>query len=100
MPGWVAIEAGYYYSMALKTDGTLWAWGQNDWGQLGIGNLNQQNNPTQIGTDNDWVSVSAGAGHTLALKSNGTLWAWGINNHGQLGNGINLNQSLNISNWD
>jgi hypothetical protein len=84
---WVSIAAGCWYSLGLKSDGTLWAWGDNQFGQLGDGSTNDSHSPVQIGTDTNWTTVSAGASHTLALKSNGTLWAWGYNWFGQLGDG-------------
>jgi alpha-tubulin suppressor-like RCC1 family protein len=84
---WITVAAGLGHSLALKTDGTLWAWGLNDRGQLGDGTTADAVSPVRISTDTDWVLVAAGGRHNLALKSNGTLWAWGSNVHGQLGNG-------------
>lgn len=84
--------AGYYHSVALKSNGTLWAWGGNQWGQLGDGTTTNKYSPVQIGTDNNWVSVAAGIYHTVALKSDGTLWAWGNNQYGQLGDGTTTNK--------
>lgn len=91
---WVAVASSDQHCLALKANGTLWAWGTNHGGFLGRvtpGDV-KQNTPFQIGTDTDWVEVSAstdqsgiGIGHSLARKSNGTLWAWGTNNYGQLG---------------
>lgn len=83
---WQFISAGPEHSMAIKTDGTLWAWGRNSEAQLGDGTNNNSNVPVQIGTDNNWVAVCTGSEHTLAKKSNGTLWAWGGNTYGQCGN--------------
>jgi alpha-tubulin suppressor-like RCC1 family protein len=71
------VSAGTGHTMALKTNGTLWGWGSNGYGQSGINDFN----PTQIGTST-WIAVSAGYDYTLAVKSNGTLWAWGYNNKG------------------
>ena len=91
---WLAVVAGDNYSLALKNDGSLWSWGNNDDGQLGIGDdsINIKQSPVRIGEDNDWTSISAGIlydnGHNLALKSDGSLWSWGYNFHGQLGNGL------------
>lgn len=79
------IAAGARHTVALKSDGTLWAWGYNNYGQLGDGTTTQRNSPVQIGQDNKWVSVAAGANHTVALKSDGTLWAWGYNSKVELG---------------
>ena len=84
---WTKIDCGTEFNLALKSDGTLWSWGYNANGQLGIGNTTTQNIPTQIGTDNDWTDIAAGAVHSLAVKSNGTLWSWGGNGVNQLGNG-------------
>ena len=84
---WSAIAAGDSHTMALKSDGSLWAWGSNDYGQLGDGTNISRLAPVRIGTNNDWIVVAAGQLHTLALKSDGSLWAWGWNLLGQLGDG-------------
>jgi trimeric autotransporter adhesin len=96
---WKDIAVGHYYVLALKTDGTLWAWGGNIWGQLGIGTSGDselRNTPTQVGTSNDWKNIATGNGHSLAIKTNGTLWAWGNNNLSQLGDGTTLNRNAPI----
>jgi alpha-tubulin suppressor-like RCC1 family protein len=91
---WSIINAGYYHSLALKTNGTLWAWGSNESGQLGSGDWNNYTAPLLIGTDYDWSLVIGGSNHTLGLKTNpagggagGTIWSWGFNGGGQLGLG-------------
>mgnify|MGYP006146737953 CR=1 FL=1 len=88
---WSKVFAGWKVSFGIKPDGTLWAWGLNDVGQLGIGNTTNQFTPVQVGTDTDWVDVvSGGSGNvqfTIATKSDGTVWAWGDNQVGQYGNG-------------
>ena len=85
---WVSISAKYYYhTLALKSNGTLWAWGWNGDGRLGDGSTGEKNSPVQIGSDNKWVSIAGGATHTVALKSDGSLWSWGLNEYGQLGLG-------------
>ncbi len=63
--------------MALKSDGSLWAWGQNWWGQLGGGAEEGEQTPTPIGSANDWVKVFANNAQSMAIKSDGTLWIWG-----------------------
>jgi alpha-tubulin suppressor-like RCC1 family protein len=88
---WQAVAAGTWHSVALRTDGTLWTWGDNEWGQLGIGKFNTTapygtNTPQRVGSDTNWQAVAAGF-HTVALRADGTLWAWGANRSGQLGNG-------------
>ena len=84
---WALLSAGSNHTTGIKSDGTLWTWGNNTNGQLGDGTLVKKTSPIQIGTDNNWVSVSAGDSHTLALKSDGTLWAWGYNGSARLGDG-------------
>lgn len=84
---WQSMSAGKYHSMAIKNDGTLWAWGRNNFGQFGNNTTNSSNIPKQIGTSNDWVQISAGSSLSLGLKSDGTIWSMGFNNNGQLGIG-------------
>jgi len=87
---WASVSGGRWHTLAIKTDGTLWAWGMNNYGQLGLGNSGEgtnRNTPTQVGADLNWSSVSGGMDHTVAIKTDGTLWAWGHNAWGQLGLG-------------
>jgi alpha-tubulin suppressor-like RCC1 family protein len=87
---WQSISVGDEHTLAIKTNGTLWAWGSNEYGQLGDGIITVRDTPIQIGTANNWQSVSAGDDHTVAIKTDGTLWTWGANNWGQLGNSPNI----------
>jgi alpha-tubulin suppressor-like RCC1 family protein len=89
---WSIITAGQSHSLALKTTGTLWSWGRNNYGQAGLGDLINRNTPSQIGTNSDWSQISAGDEHTLVIKTNSTLWVWGRNNDGQLGLGDTVNK--------
>ena len=85
---WLSIDAGYNnLSNAIKSDGSLWAWGSNQYGQLGDGTTTNVNFPKRIGTDSNWKSVCAGTRVTVALKIDGTLWSWGDNFSGTLGDG-------------
>ncbi len=95
---WVDISAGSTHSCAIKSNGTLWAWGYNDFGQLGDGTWVQKNLPTQIGNDTDWKKVETSSRTTIAIKVNNTLWGWGQNNAGQLGNGnyLSVNSPVQI----
>ena len=81
---WTKIACGYNYAHAIQSNGTLWAWGSNASGQLGLSDLTDRSFPVQVGNFT-WNQTNAGSGHTLAIQSNGTLWAWGINDDGQLG---------------
>jgi len=83
-----------YFSMVTKLDDTLWMWGSNSYGQLGVGDLTHRSTPTQVGSSSVWSQIAGGNFHTLAIQSNGTLWAWGQNNiYGQLGLGDRTNRS-------
>lgn len=84
---WSQIAAGQYHTLAIKSDGTLWAWGNNDNGQLGDGTAVNKSIPTQIGTDTDWALIDAFYWNTFAIKTDGSLWGWGNNSNGQLGDG-------------
>jgi alpha-tubulin suppressor-like RCC1 family protein len=79
--------------LSLRTDGTLWSFGNNGSGQLGLGNTVNRSSPVQIGTDTDWVQISASGASSAAIKSNGTLWTWGLNSSGQLGLGNIVDRS-------
>ncbi|MCX6837318.1 MAG: SUMF1/EgtB/PvdO family nonheme iron enzyme, partial [Verrucomicrobia bacterium] len=89
---WVSVTAGEYHVLALKRDGTIWAWGRNSEGQLGVANTVNQSTPVQVGSDSDWMFVEAGTNHSMAIKADGSLWSWGVNTNGQLGIGT-LNSS-------
>ncbi|MGH7967843.1 MAG: RCC1 domain-containing protein, partial [Limisphaerales bacterium] len=87
----VAISAGESHNLALRADGTVWAWGWNGFGQLGNGTTNDAHTPVQVSGLSNVVAISGRAYHCLALKSDGTVWAWGWNSFGQLGNGTTAN---------
>jgi alpha-tubulin suppressor-like RCC1 family protein len=72
---------------AVKTNGTLWVWGKNNVGQLGLGNTTYYSSPKQVGSDTNWLSVSATHDSMVAVKTNGTIFSWGANGKGQLGLG-------------
>lgn len=89
---WQSVAAGSQYSVAVKSDGTLWGWGKNSSGQLGDGTTTTITSPMQIGTATDWKAVWAVLSQTFAIKTDGTLWAWGANGFGQLGDGTTTPQ--------
>jgi alpha-tubulin suppressor-like RCC1 family protein len=78
---WVKVAPSNRFTIALKSDGTIWAWGQNDEYQLGNSPAtSQQLFPLQVGTANDWVEIATGTNRTaFAIKANGTIWGWGSN---------------------
>jgi alpha-tubulin suppressor-like RCC1 family protein len=91
---WAFISAGDDHNLALKSDGTVWAWGANYRGQLGDGNKgmttavgtpNLQERPIQTVEGSDWVQVEAGSVCSYGITRDGTFWAWGLNNFSQLG---------------
>jgi len=92
---WASVSGGRSaYTIAIKTDGTLWAWGENGSGQLGLGDNAVRNIPTQVGTDTNWSSIYSSNHHATAIRTDGTLWAWGTNLRGQLGLGDNINKNI------
>ena len=90
---WSKIACGYEHTLATKTDGTLWAWGYDAYGQLGQGNTTNYSSPVQVGSLTTWSQIAGGQNHTIATKTDGTLWAWGYNAQGQLGKGNTTNYS-------
>ena len=85
------------HSLAIKTDGTLWAWGYNAQGQLGDGTIVSKSSPIQVGALTTWAEISTGSNHSLAIKTDGTLWSWGDNDaYGQLGDGTIVRKSSPI----
>jgi len=85
---WKLVSCGYNSMAAIKTDGTLWMWGDNSNGQLGDGTTISKSSPVQVATGGtNWKQVSVGDYFTVAIKTDGTLWTWGINDKGQLANG-------------
>lgn len=91
LSGITAIAANYMQSFALAEDGTVWAWGRNNYGQLGDGTITNSSLPVQVknsagtGVLSGITAIIAGGHHTLALAEDGTVWAWGRNQLGQLG---------------
>ena len=82
---WTQISAGYISTCGIQSPGTLWAWGNNGFGQLGLNTSTSYSSPVQVGALSNWTSISSGIYFTLATQNNGTLWSWGNNSYSQLG---------------
>jgi len=93
---------GFSHTLALKSDGTVWSWGANRFGQLGDGTVIDRHNPVQVkgpggvGNLTDVKAIAAGGYHSIAVKSDGTVWVWGYNICGQLGNGTTTSSSVPV----
>jgi len=85
---WKQVSSGGSHTAAIKTDGSLWVWGDGGVGRLGTNDTTSRSTPvTTFAGGNNWKFVSAGGGHTLAIKTDGTLWGWGVQDSGRIGNG-------------
>ena len=94
---WAQVAAGLGHNVALKADGSLWAWGLNSVGQVGQPNLNTNyDTPTRLGLETNWAKICSSYFHNLALKEDHSLWAWGLNSFGQLGDGTTNNRSAPV----
>ena len=94
---WKTVSVGEKHSLAIQTDGTLWAWGFNgDSGIVGNASIEDVLSPVQISTATDWKEINAARSHNFALKQSGTLWAWGVNDFGKLGTGTTTSSSIPI----
>jgi alpha-tubulin suppressor-like RCC1 family protein len=95
--GVVAVAGGSYHSLALKSDGTLWAWGRNADGELGNGTQNGSLTPVQVSGITTAVAIAAGDRFSVAALADGTVRAWGKNDAGQLGDGTNTTRTLPVT---
>jgi hypothetical protein len=91
LSGVIAIAAGNAnHNLALKNDGTLWAWGENFYGQLGDGTTVHRNTPVRVGSLTGVTSMAVGFQHSLARMNDSTVRAWGTNANGELGDGTTI----------
>ena len=94
---WKQVATGSNHTAAIKTDGTLWVWGGNTTGELGVNDTNARCTPVQTFLGgNNWKQVSGGTFHTAAIKTDGTLWTWGYNLSGQLGDNTTIDRSTPV----
>jgi len=101
---WSQVSGSSFSTLAIKTDGTLWSWGNNTNGQLGHNDRTYRLSPVQVGTATNWNLISVGTYSTIATKTDGTLWTWGRNHNGQLGENDIVNRSSPVqvgiaTNW-
>lgn len=102
---WSAVAAAEDFSLALKSDGTLWSWGLASNGRLGNGTTTPDlTTPTQVGSDTNWRAIAPGGAGGRALKTTGSLWAWGLNTNGRLGDGTTTQRTSPVqigsdTNW-
>jgi len=91
---WKLVANGFYHTAAIKTDGTLWTWGSNTYGNLGDNTVANKSSPVQtVAGGTNWKLVACGKSFTTAIKTDGTLWTWGYNTTGQLGDNTVANKS-------
>ena len=95
-----SVSAGNSYTMAIKADGSLWAWGYNGQGELGDGTTTNRFTPVEILNSVASVSVVFGSAYTKAIKIDGSLWAWGRNSNGQLGDGTTIDRHTPVKIMD
>jgi len=96
---WSESSSSTYNTVAKKTDGTLWAWGRNSYGELGLGtsgNTTNKSSPVQVGVLTNWRTALTGLSMMLAVKSDNTLWSWGENSQGRLGLGNTSDRSAPV----
>jgi len=95
---WKQVDCGSLHTAAIKTDGTLWTWGWNLFGQLGDNTTTDRSTPvTTFAGGTNWKQVSGGSLHTAAIKTDGTLWTWGNNSNGQLGDNTTIRRSTPVT---
>lgn len=82
---WKQVSSGYYHGAAVKTDGSLWTWGYNNYGELGVGDNTSRSTPSFVSSG--WKQVACGLYNTIAIKNDGTLYSWGSNIYGESGRG-------------
>jgi YD repeat-containing protein len=82
----LAVSGGDRFTETLKSDGTVWTWGWNGFGQLGEGTFTDRSTPVQVVGLSQVIAIASRDYHTLGLKSDGSVWAWGSGGNGELGN--------------
>lgn len=88
------VVSGTNFNIAIRDDGSLWSWGDNAYGQLGLSDNSPRFVPTRIGSSNNWRDIACGDGHVLAINNAGSLYSWGYNINGECGLGDNVNKNV------
>ena len=95
---WCQVSAGEDFSLGVRTNGTVWAWGDATLGKLGSGYVTSRSSPVSVvGGFTDWCQVAAGNNFSAAVRTTGTAWAWGLNSYGRLGDNTTVNKSSPVS---
>ena len=95
---WKQVASGRNFTAAIKTDGTLWTWGEGFAGNLGDNTGTSRETPvTTFAGGTNWKQVACGFRHTAAIKTDGTLWTWGVNNTGQLGDNTTTQRNTPVT---
>ena len=91
---WVSVAGATAHSCAIESDGSLWCWGHNVHGELGLGDgaAPDVTTPARV-AGTGWSTIAAGDAHTCGLRDDETLWCWGRNDHGQLGDGSQVDRN-------
>lgn len=96
LSGVTAVSAGYFHALALLGNGTVMAWGNGDYGELGNGTIVNSYVPVPVQGLTGVTAIAAGGIHSLALTSDGSVWAWGGNEYGQLGLGERVTHRTDV----
>jgi alpha-tubulin suppressor-like RCC1 family protein len=104
LTNWAQVSVGTARTLAVKTDGTLWAWGANTFGEIGNNSTLNRSSPVQIGSLTNWKQVVTSTNHSSAITTGGQLYAWGSNSYGRLGDGTVVSKSSPVqigvlTNW-
>ena len=90
------LEIGATHTAALKTDGTVWTWGSNSYGQLGTGDNINKTMPVKVMDIENAIDISVGSYNTVVVKDDGTVWSFGYNGYGQLGDGTSSSRNTPV----